>query len=110
MDNIIILAMAGMKKITLLFLMARHSGSHKERKTYQLSDLEMKESLDNAQADVASHYGKILIAEHVMERQALNPKEWKKAFKGMTMQDVYNDLCIELADQITKEGMGKHGG
>lgn len=109
MDNIITLAMAGMKEITLLFLMARHSGSYKERKTYQLSELEMKESLDKAQADVAAHYGKIIIAEHIMKRQALNPKEWKKAFKRMTMQDVYNDLCLELADKITQEGLRKYG-
>ena len=110
LNNIITLAMAGMKETTLTLIMARDSGAYKKRKEYLVSDLEMKTILDAGQADVAAHYGKIIIAEHVMKQHSLNPKAFRKAFKGMTIQDVYNDLCIELADQITKEEMGKYGG
>ncbi|MCK5613566.1 hypothetical protein KAR91_67475 [Candidatus Pacearchaeota archaeon] len=93
-------ALKGMGIMSSLFIMARDSGAYKLRKNYQVTDLELKERLDQGAIDIASITGKQIIVEDILQEHHADPKKFEYKYPLKTPWEVYQDQCIQLQEAL----------
>ena len=96
MSDIIKKAMKGMGIMSSLFTMARDSGAYKLRKLYPITDLELKERLDQGAVDIASITGKQVIVEAILQEHHADPVKFSYKYPLKTPWQVYEDQCVLL--------------